>query len=159
MNERLLKILNEFGLTSSQLAEKLGVQRSNVSHVLSGRNKPGYEFISTLIKEFPTINPYWVINGDGPMYNSQKDKIKGEKQDKNNITNLFNQANDQDNDNDTDDSSGQEKKSSVSGFHSKDTADKHHSMPVSPKNSLKDTKVIDKIVFFYQDGTFEVYKS
>jgi Helix-turn-helix. len=45
MNNRLQQFLSLENLTPSALADKLGVQRSGLSHILSGRNKPGYDFI------------------------------------------------------------------------------------------------------------------
>ena len=68
MNNRLQQFLELENLTPSQLADTLGVQRSRLSHILSGRNKPGYDFISKLLTKFPTINAEWVITGKGKIY-------------------------------------------------------------------------------------------
>ena len=56
------------GLSPSQFADKLGVQRSGVSHLLSGRNKPSFEFINKMLVAFPKINPDWLITGNGKAY-------------------------------------------------------------------------------------------
>lgn len=56
------------GLSPSQFADKLGVQRSGVSHLLSGRNKPSFEFINKMLVTFPKINPDWLITGNGKAY-------------------------------------------------------------------------------------------
>lgn len=56
------------GLTPSQFADKLGVQRSGVSHLLSGRNKPSFEFINKMLVAYPKINPDWLITGNGKAY-------------------------------------------------------------------------------------------
>lgn len=50
-------------LSASQLADEIGVQRSNVSHVLSERNKPSFEFIHKLLVRFPKVNAHWLITG------------------------------------------------------------------------------------------------
>jgi transcriptional regulator with XRE-family HTH domain len=50
-------------LTPSAFADKLGVQRSNVSHVLSGRNKPSLDFLEKIISTFPRVNAHWLITG------------------------------------------------------------------------------------------------
>lgn len=50
-------------LTAAQMAEEMGVQRSNVSHVLSGRNKPSFEFLSKLLLRYPKVNAHWLITG------------------------------------------------------------------------------------------------
>lgn len=68
MKERIQKILQEYNISSTNLADKLNVQRSSISHILSGRNKPGFEFIHKLLKNYPEINARWLILGKGSMY-------------------------------------------------------------------------------------------
>ena len=70
MRERLSKFIEMERLTSSRLAEILGVQPSNISHILGGRNKPSFEFIEKLLLRFPKLNPDWIILGKGPVYRS-----------------------------------------------------------------------------------------
>jgi len=68
MEERLKLFLAMEGLSPSQFADKLGVQRSGVSHLLSGRNKPSFEFISKMLATYPRLNPDWLIMGTGKAY-------------------------------------------------------------------------------------------
>lgn len=69
MKERILSIMHEEGISSSRrFAEIIGVQPSTISHILSGRNNPGYDFIVKLLEEFPRINPDWLLRGAGTMY-------------------------------------------------------------------------------------------
>lgn len=68
MQDQIQEILRREDLSSSQFADKIGVQRSSVSHVLSGRNKPGYVFIQKILESFPGINAEWLITGYGDMY-------------------------------------------------------------------------------------------
>ena len=68
MEERLKLFLAMEGLSPSQFADKLGIQRSGVSHLLSGRNKPSFEFINKMLLTFPKINPDWLITGTGKAY-------------------------------------------------------------------------------------------
>lgn len=68
MQERLSIFLKEEELTSGRLAEIINVQPSAISHILSGRNKPGFDFISKLFHRFPKLNPKWIILGEEPMY-------------------------------------------------------------------------------------------
>lgn len=68
MEERLKLFLAMEGLSPSQFADKLGVQRSGVSHLLSGRNKPSFEFISKMLVAYPKLNPDWLIMGTGKAY-------------------------------------------------------------------------------------------
>ena len=68
MKERLLQFLNAHQMTSTRLADQIGVQRSSISHILSGRNKPSYDFIYKFLQHYQEINPLWLIVGGGPMY-------------------------------------------------------------------------------------------
>ncbi|WP_372772324.1 helix-turn-helix domain-containing protein [Mangrovibacterium sp.] len=67
MNSRIKHFMDYKGISSSELADTIGVQRSNVTHVLQGRNKPGFQFISKLLETYPDINAKWLITGDGEM--------------------------------------------------------------------------------------------
>ncbi len=69
MKERLYLIMRENNLTASAFADAIGVQRSSISHIVSGRNKPSYDFIERILKRFPEINANWLIRGEGDMYN------------------------------------------------------------------------------------------
>jgi len=75
MKERIREILKNENLTSAQFADRIGVQRSSISHILSGRNKPGFDFIQKIITNFPEINAEWLITGNGRIY---KQKAKSE---------------------------------------------------------------------------------
>lgn len=67
MKERIQKIIDYKGITPGDLAEILGVQRSNISHILNGRNKPGAVFIEKFLLAFPGVNARWLFTGEGPM--------------------------------------------------------------------------------------------
>jgi transcriptional regulator with XRE-family HTH domain len=67
MTERILSIIKYFNLSPSDFAEKIGVQRSSISHLISGRNKPSLEFIQKILSRFPEINPEWILSGNGKM--------------------------------------------------------------------------------------------
>lgn len=62
---RLEKVLAYYALSASSFADKIGVQRSSISHLLSGRNKPSLEFVMKVVQSFPEVNLYWLLNGKG----------------------------------------------------------------------------------------------
>ena len=60
---RLKIILENHQLTASLFADKIGVQRSSISHILSGRNKPSLDFVLKVTKAFSDVDIYWLLNG------------------------------------------------------------------------------------------------
>ena len=62
---RLQQIMEHFGLSASALADQIGVQRSSISHIISGRNKPSLDFIMKLLKTYSEVDLYWLLNGSG----------------------------------------------------------------------------------------------
>lgn len=68
MKDRLQQFLTLEQLSPARFADILGVQRSGLSHILSGRNKPGFDFISKMLQKFPQINSEWLLTGKGKMY-------------------------------------------------------------------------------------------
>ena len=71
MNNRLQRFLDAENITQSQLAERLGVAKASISHILAGRNKPGFDFIQSMAQNYPDLNLDWLIAGKGKMYKSQ----------------------------------------------------------------------------------------
>lgn len=71
MKERLNAILKHFKINASQFADEIGVQRASVSHVLSERNKPGFDFIQKILDAYPSIAAEWLITGHGEMLKSK----------------------------------------------------------------------------------------
>lgn len=68
MKDRLLALIKSESLSPSQFADEIGIQRSAVSHILSGRNMPSYDVLVKILKRFPRINSEWLLLGQGSMY-------------------------------------------------------------------------------------------
>ncbi len=64
---RLEQLLDHLNVKPVELAEKMGVQRTSFNHLLSGRNKPGFEFMVRLHACYPTVNLNWLVSGYGSM--------------------------------------------------------------------------------------------
>jgi transcriptional regulator with XRE-family HTH domain len=73
MKDRLLQFLNAIQLSSSRFADEIGIQPSGVSHILSGRNNPSYDFIVKILSRFPELNADWLLLGEGNMF---KESVK-----------------------------------------------------------------------------------
>ena len=63
--KRLQRVLAYYDLSASAFADSIKVQRSSISHLLSGRNKPSLEFVLKVVRTYPEVNLYWLLNGKG----------------------------------------------------------------------------------------------
>jgi len=136
---RLKKIIEHYNLTSSTFADAIDVQRSSISHLLSGRNKPSLDFVMKIIHKFPDVDLYWLLYGKGSFPKIEetiKTEIQKEVVEENFTTpSLFSKN--------VIPEHKVEKKSNTqfSAIEEKD------------KNKAK----ISRIVLFFEDGSFEAY--
>ena len=68
MNNRLKQFLAAENITQAQFADNINVVRASVSHVLSGRNNPSFDFIKAMMSNYPRLNIDWLMFGKGKMY-------------------------------------------------------------------------------------------
>ncbi|HIC30574.1 MAG: helix-turn-helix transcriptional regulator [Flavobacteriaceae bacterium] len=131
--KRLQKVIDYYGESASSFAEKIGVQRSSISHILSGRNKPSLEFVLKVLSSFPEVELYWLLNGKG-NFPAEKNttEIKTENPTRPNSQNLFSEA---------------EEKTQETNL---------NSISQIQQNSKKE---IDRIVIFYKDGSFQNFEN
>ena len=67
MKDRIKKYMEYKNISAGELATLLEVQRSNISHILNGRNMPGAAFIEKFLISFPDLNARWLLTGIGDM--------------------------------------------------------------------------------------------
>ena len=72
MNTRLQQFLIAENISQAQFAETIGVARASVSHILAGRNKPGFDFLESMVRHYPNLNFEWLLTGQGKMYSHTK---------------------------------------------------------------------------------------
>ncbi len=148
--KRLETILDYYGINASSFADKIGVQRSSMSHLLSGRNKPSLDFVMKILEVFPDVDLYWLINGKGNFPKSA-DGISFSKAastqeiEKDTAPTLFNET-----------FSGADLFSEISHEAENNVESKNTFIEKNPVFSSEE-KEIEKIVFFYKNGTFKVY--
>lgn len=70
MEKRLQQFLSAENISQSQFADSIGVAKASVSHILAGRNKPGFDFIENMARRYPDLSIEWLISGKGKMYKS-----------------------------------------------------------------------------------------
>lgn len=169
-NDRITKVIEYSKLSPAEFAEEINVQRSSISHIISGRNKPSLDFITKIKTAFPDIEWDWLINGQGEMLISEKviEPIVEEKPEiverkKSSLPNLFSLINDE-NFGLTESEEKLEKSKPRESDISKPISEKNilaDSQPLEniDKKQENSSKKIKRIVFFYQDGTFETYEN
>jgi len=132
--KRLQKILEYYGLSATSFSEKIDFNRSTISHLLSGRNKPSLEFVMKVLQQFPEVQLYWLLNGTGnfPSTPSEKSTASSSKLLSTLATEVGNPPIDV----------GLEKSASER----ESNAD------------LKNSAEIERIIIFYKDGSFKSYQ-
>jgi len=70
--------MDHYGLSVSAFADEIGVQRSSISHLLNGRNRPSLDFVMKLIAAYPEVNLYWLLKGEGSFPWREQKEIRDE---------------------------------------------------------------------------------
>lgn len=70
---RIRKVIDESELSSAAFADKIGVQRSSISHILSGRNKPSLDFVLKILHAFPSVHSDWLLLGNDTVHSIHGD--------------------------------------------------------------------------------------
>ena len=152
--KRLETIFDYYGLTASSFADKINVQRSSISHLLSGRNKPSLDFILKVIDSFPDVDLLWLLNGTGnfPKDENTNSRVlnsspiqKTENEQINDLIDLFS--------NNT--PLTQNEKNPVFETNSKNFSNME--ILNNSKNNIQNDSEIEQIVVFFFFGTFKTY--
>lgn len=148
--KRLEIILEYYSLSASAFADKINVQRSSLSHLLSGRNKPSLDFILKIIDEFPEVDLYWILNGKGNFPKSEiskQEKITSTPILKNEGVESFKKDN------------GSDLFSQNNEFENTAVKNNLEEKISNTPNFEKDKSVsnIERIVIFYSNGNFKEY--
>jgi transcriptional regulator with XRE-family HTH domain len=77
MVDRISKLIKVKKLSASRFADIVGVPRSTISHILSGRNNPSLDFIQKVLSSFPEIRVAWLLRGEEPMFISSNNLFSG----------------------------------------------------------------------------------
>jgi transcriptional regulator with XRE-family HTH domain len=141
---RLEFIMEHYGLSASSFADKVGVQRSSISHLLSGRNKPSLDFVMKVLDIYPELNLYWLLNGSGTYLKNDVVDNSEKKAQTAPAPIIENTA------------------GKVNTLFSDENFTESNKEPLASNSNLfaekSGGKNIEKIVLFYSDGTFEDYK-
>ena len=149
---RLKTVLEFYSLTLSTFADNIEVQRSSLSHLMSGRNKPSLDFVLKVVDKYPDVDLYWLLNGKGTFPKKQQNLISQENPIESEIKNvtpsLFSEVEEQ-----------QEEEIKTPNTPSpRITQNEQEIETVSNKRFSESGKKLVKVVLLYDDGTFEDFK-
>ena len=142
MKERILQFLKEENKTSAQFAEEIGVQPSGISHIISGRNNPSLEFVLKMLERYNYLSTDWLLFGKGEMYNIKQNPSLFDEYNTftNTKDNLFEQAD-----------------IPINNLDSSNLLITEITHLQEAKEMSRKQKSISKIVWFYDDNTFEEF--
>lgn len=167
LNDRITKIIEYSTLTFSEFADEIDVQRSNISHISSGRNKPSLDFLIKIKDRFPEVQWDWLIYGTGEMTKSTEKETVEEKKKPTSLPDLFSLIDDQ-NFGITESEDKVSKEDAPESKISAPSPEKEkifNSQPLEnliPNNNIQSSVnqpgKIKRIVLFYEDGKFESFE-
>lgn len=154
MNSRLEQFLAAENISQSQFADTINVARASVSHILAGRNKPGWDFLNNMMEHYPNLNIEWLMNGKGKMYKTMmvEKPQAAPTQEANPAPDLFSQPVVQEMPVQTPRESNIARTSA--GRETNIEATKSQDSPAGPIQVIDNQRKISKIVVFYDDNTF-----
>ncbi|GAB3921805.1 helix-turn-helix transcriptional regulator [Larkinella terrae] len=130
VNDKIKQVLIDKNLTPSYFADEIGVQRSSISHILSGRNRPSFDIIQKIIRRFPELGYDWILEEDQQPSTNVNQR------------------------------SAEPQPSLRKPVVQPETPDEKPPYVPPVQSSVaknKDEKVIERILVFYTDGTFREY--
>ncbi|KAF2080936.1 helix-turn-helix domain-containing protein [Flavobacterium sharifuzzamanii] len=141
--KRLESVLEYYGLNASAFADKIGVQRSSMSHLLSGRNKPSLDFVMKILEVFPDVDLYWILTGKGSFPRSNTEEADETQKYSSPILPNQNMGNDL--------------FSAIEIKSEEEKRETRKSPVLNNENFNLEDEEIEKIVLFYKNGTFKAY--
>lgn len=151
MKERIQQLIAREGLTAAQFADKVGLQRSTLSHILSGRNNPSIDVVTRIHATYPNIPVNWLMFGEGEpdaIQNPEKPYGMSLENERNMATEPAKPQYGKEFD-----SNGRERTPYVIDFEND-----RRRQEIVIKEVIK-VKAISKIMIFYADNTFETFSS
>ncbi len=170
--KRLENILDYYNISASVFADKIGVQRSSLSHLLSGRNKPSLDFVLRVTDNFPDVDLYWLLNGKGTFPKSETPTPEVNipspppvyiepKTENNNVGDLFSEKTETaipPIENEEFEEKNNFKENTEVVNHAPEKAETHTN-PAPPIDTIVNyNSDVEQVVIFYKDGTFKNYK-
>ena len=75
MIDRIKQVMDYSQLSTTAFADTIGISRSGLTHLLTGRNQPSLDVARKILAKFPDISTEWLIMGMGDMFRSDNQEI------------------------------------------------------------------------------------
>lgn len=147
MVDRIRKLLATEQMSPSQFADEINLQRSSLSHVLSGRNKPSLDFVMKIKQRFSEVNIEWLIFGSGNMYVSKDESA---------VDQVNKPISEQSNEETQQKINFDSQQIAISSVEKIVDTEKSSSKIEQPDIKATSGKA-DRVIIFYNNGTFEEY--
>jgi transcriptional regulator with XRE-family HTH domain len=168
MVDRIKQLMEHYQLSPASFAEVIGINRSNLTHLFSGRNQPSLDLAKKILHYYPDIKTEWLIMGVGDMFRNNEEKelqtrITNERklQEEMREPDLFSAAPPIININAVESPIEEKKEINEEISDSPEVERKMASIAEKPAKESKtlnlSVPVATKIVFFYSDNSFEVF--
>lgn len=131
MKDRILQLLEEKAMTLAAFADEIGVERSTMSHIKSGRSNPSLDVALKILERFPEVSTDWLILGKGSMFGQITKPYE---------PTLFDQT---------------QPTASYTAEYAQKQAPETASQPTSLQNEPSTQRSIVRVILFYDDNTFE----
>ena len=141
LNEKIKQILVDKNISPSHFADEIGIQRSSISHIIAGRNKPSLDIVQKIIRRFPDLGINWILEDEelpdsvSEIKPFKADPYTGSGEQKGAASNLSDSR--------------------------RNNVAQQHPLQENLRNDrslVSEEKKVERILIFYSDGTFQEFK-
>lgn len=140
LNDKIKQILVDKSISPSHFADEIGVQRSSISHILAGRNRPSLDIVQKIIRRYPDLGMEWILEDEGvieavsnPTPNLTRNRFENSPE------------------------TPAKRNGLESPVRKESTVDPIHVNPRDIQSQPSTDKAVERILIFYTDGTFKQY--
>jgi DNA-binding XRE family transcriptional regulator len=142
LSEKIKQILATKKISPSHFADEIGIQRSSMSHILAGRNKPSLDIVQKIIKRFPDLGMAWILDDEDLPSDIQQEPIPVRPEPvQRKVSTPFTEP-------------AREIQPTNISVDDKPSVE---NVPAQPTTMAP--KTVERVIIFYTDGTFQEYRS
>lgn len=74
MKERIREVREHFGLSMEKFGARIGIGKTSISLLESGKNNPSVQTVALICREFG-VNEHWLRTGEGRMLSNEREAV------------------------------------------------------------------------------------